>query len=506
MIDLDNYLTRILTARVYAPHAARETPLDFAPRLSTRLENRLYLKREDLQAVFSFKIRGAYNKIARLDPEVRSRGVIAASAGNHAQGVATAARAFNCPALIVMPAQTPEIKVAAVRRLGAEVILTGESFQEAYAHAVVEAPRRGMAFIHPYDDPEVIAGQGTVAMEILRQHTQPIHAIFICVGGGGLAAGIGAYVRRLFPEVKLIGVEPTDAASMHAAFKAGHPVALPHVGMFADGVAVKQVGDETYRICRQVLDEIILVDNDAICAAIKDIFEDTRSIVEPAGALGVAGAKAYIAANGVRDKSFVAICSGANMNFDRLRFVAERAELGEAREALLAAHIPEQPGSFRQFCRLLGNRNVTEFNYRFHDDSQALVFVGVAIRGHAEGAELVASLAEAGVHTLDLSNNEVAKLHVRHMVGGRNPSLAHERLICFEFPERPSALTHFLDSLKPDWNISLFHYRNQGGDIGRVLAGIQVPPQDDAAFREFLDQLHYPSVDVTDDPACQLFL
>ncbi len=503
---LDDYLVRILTARVYAPDGARETPLDLAPNLSQRLGNRLLLKREDLQGVFSFKIRGAYNKIALLPDDVRQRGVIAASAGNHAQGVATAARAFGCRAVIVMPARTPEIKVKAVRQLGGEVILAGESFQEAYEHAIALAPERGMTFIHPFDDPDVIAGQGTVAMEILRQHTGLLHAIFVCIGGGGLASGIAVYVKRLFPHVKVIGVEPTDAPSMHDSIAAGAPVSLPHVGMFADGVAVKRVGDETFRLCSELLDEVILVDTDAICAAIKDVFEDTRSILEPAGALGVAGAKAYCAREGIRDQTLVAVASGANMNFDRLRFVAERAEIGEAREAILAARIPERPGSFKAFCRLLGERNITEFNYRYHDDRQAMVFVGVSTANREETATLIRHLEANEVQTLDLSDNELAKLHIRHMVGGRNPSLANERLVAFEFPERPGALMHFLDALAPTWNISLFHYRNQGGDIGRVLAGIQVPDVDLDRFRQFLDSLHYPWQDATHDPACERFL
>lgn len=502
----DDYLRRILTARVYHEAGARETPLDYADNLSARLDNRVYLKREDLQRAFSFKIRGAFNKIAGLPAKEREQGVIAASAGNHAQGVGMAAQAFGCRATIVMPSRTPEIKVAAVRKLGAEVILEGESFQEAYERALELAPQRGMTFIHPYDDPDVIAGQGTVAMEMLRQHAGPVDAIFVCVGGGGLIAGIGTYVKQLFPETRVIGVEPADAASMYRSLAAGEPVVLDHVGQFADGVAVKRVGEETFRLCREVVDEVLLVDSDEICAAIKDVFDDTRSILEPAGALSVAGLKAYVQRSGVSGQTLIAVNSGANMNFDRLRFVAERAELGEEREALMAVKIPEVPGSFREFCRLLGERSISEFNYRYHDDEEALVFLGVTVRSRQETGQLMETLSQAGIQTRDLSENETAKLHIRHMVGGRNPALCHERLFMFEFPERPGALVRFLDAMAPTWNISLFHYRNQGGDIGRVLAGIQVPDSDAEAFDTFLRELRYHCQEVTDDSACRLFL
>ncbi len=500
----DDYLERILTSRVY--DVAVETPLELAPRLSARLGNHLLLKREDLQPVFSFKIRGAYNKIARLPAELRARGVVAASAGNHAQGVALSARRFGCPALIVMPAGTSRIKHEAVAALGGEVHLHGDTFQEAYAHAVEIAAAEGRAFIHPYDDPDVIAGQGTVAMEILRQHREPIHAIFVCIGGGGLAAGVAVYVKRLYPDVKVIGVEPEDSPSMHAALAAGGPVDLPDVGRFADGVAVKRVGDETYRLCAELLDEVLLVNNDAICAAIKDVFEDTRSILEPAGALAIAGAKAYCAREGLTGQTVVAIASGANMNFDRLRFVAERAEIGEQREAQLAVTIPERPGAFLELSAVVGDRNVTEFNYRRADPVGAHVFVGVAVTDRNESRALCDRLVAAGFAVLDLSDSELAKNHLKHLVGGRNPTLADERILRFSFPERPGALRRFLEKLSPSFDISLFHYRNQGGDVGRVLAGIVVPSGQDEVFARFLAELDYPYVDDTDDPACRLFL
>ncbi len=498
------YLDRILTTRVY--DVAIETPLERAPRMSARTGNAIWLKREDLQPVFSFKIRGAYDKIARLDPAIRARGVVAASAGNHAQGVALAARRFGCRAIIVMPAATPRIKHEAVAALGGEVVLAGDTFHEASTRARALADAEGLAFIHPYDDPDVIAGQGTIAVEILRQHREPIDAIFVCIGGGGLAAGIALYVKRLYPDVRVIGVEPEDAPSMHAALAAGAPVDLPDVGRFADGVAVKRVGDETFRICRALLDDVMLVDNDAICAAIKDVFEDTRSIVEPAGALAVAGAKAWIEREGAQGRTLVAIASGANMNFDRLRFVAERAEIGEHREAQLAVTIPEQPGAFLALSQVIADRNVTEFNYRRADAAEAHIFVGVAVADRAESRALREQLIAAGFGVLDLSDNELAKNHLKHLVGGRSPDAGAERLLRFTFPERPGALRRFLEHLSPHFDISLFHYRNQGGDIGRVLAAIRVAPARQADLQAFLAALDYPYVDETDNPASRLFL
>ena len=499
-----DYLERILTARVY--DVAIESALEPAPNLSARLKNDVLLKREDMQPVFSFKLRGAYNKMANLSAAQRKRGVIAASAGNHAQGVALAANHLRCRATIVMPATTPQIKIAAVAARGARVVLFGDSYDEAYAHSLKIAGREKLTFVHPYDDPDVIAGQGTIGMEILRQHGGPIDAIFVAVGGGGLIAGIAAYVKRLRPGIRIICVEPADADAMARSLAAGRRVKLAQVGLFADGVAVKQVGAETFRLCRELVDEMILVDNDAICAAIKDVFEDTRSILEPAGALAIAGAKAYAERRRQKGQTYIAVACGANMNFDRLRFVAERAELGERREAILAVTIPERPGSFKQFCSLLGARNVTEFNYRYADPAQAHVFVGVQVRDRNETRKLIARLRRKKLPTLDFSDNEMAKLHVRHLVGGRAPSVENEKLYRFEFPERPGALMKFLDSMSHDWNISLFHYRNHGADYGRVLVGMQVPPRDQAAFRRFLSQLGYAHWDETRNPAYSLFL
>ena len=499
-----DYLERILTARVY--DVAIETPLDDAPLLSRRLGNRILLKREDLQPVFSFKLRGAYNKMALLDPARLQAGVVAASAGNHAQGVALAAQKLGCRAVIVMPVTTPQIKIAAVAAKGAEVILEGESYDDAFAHALKLVRDTGATLIHPYDDPDIIAGQGTIAMEILRQHPSPIHAIFVAIGGGGLIAGIAAYVKRLKPETRIIGVEPSDSDAMFRSLAAGERVRLPHVGLFADGVAVKQVGVETFRLCRELVDEVILVDNDEICAAIKDVFEDTRSILEPSGALSIAGMKLWAAREGLEGRTLVAVASGANMNFDRLRFVAESAELGEQREAVFAATIPERVGSFKEFCRLLGRRQVTEFNYRYSDADCAHVFVGIQVASRAEARQALESLEAAGVRVLGLPNNEMAKLHVRHLVGGHAPHVANERLYRFEFPERPGALMAFLDRMSRNWNISLFHYRNHGADFGRVLAGIQVPPEEDAMFEQFLEQLGYPNWREDDNPAYRLFL
>ncbi len=499
-----DYLERILNARVY--DVAIETPLELAPNLSRRMHNRILLKREDMQPVFSFKLRGAYNKMVHLPPEALRRGVIAASAGNHAQGVALAAQHLGCTATIVMPVTTPDIKVDAVRARGAKVVLHGDSYDEAAAHAAILQRRGKLTYVHPYDDPDVIAGQGTIAMEILRQHPEPIAAIFVAIGGGGLIAGIAAYVKRLRPEIKIIGVEPTDADAMYQSLKAGRRVKLKQVGLFADGVAVKQVGKETFRLCRELVDDVIRVDTDAMCAAIKDVFEDTRAILEPAGALAIAGAKAWAERKRSRGATFVAVACGANMNFDRLRFVAEEAELGENREAILAVTIPETPGSFKAFCAMLGQRNVTEFNYRYDDARQAHVFVGVQVRNRKETAQLVRALRRRGLQTLDLSGNELAKLHVRHMVGGHAPGAKNEILYRFEFPERPGALMRFLNSMSRDWNISLFHYRNHGADYGRVLVGMEVPPADKARFAQFLAQVGYPWQDETRNPAYRLFL
>jgi threonine dehydratase len=500
----NDYLEKILTARVY--DVAVETPLELAPSLSQRLHNRLLLKREDMQSVFSFKLRGAYNKMAQLGPEVRARGVITASAGNHAQGVALAAQTLGCDAVIVMPITTPQIKINAVKSFGARVILHGDSYDEAQAYAWQLATNDQQTFVHPYDDPEVIAGQGTIGLEILRQHSRPLHAIFVPVGGGGLIAGIAAYVKRLRPLIKIIGVEPVDADAMYQSLRQGERVTLAQVGLFADGVAVKRVGAETFRLCQQLVDEIILVDTDAICAAIKDVFEDTRSILEPAGALSVAGAKAYVARDKRRDDTLVAVASGANMNFDRLRHVSERAELGEEREAILAVTIPERPGSFRAFCALLGPRSITEFNYRYADGDKAHVFVGVQVQSRDEIARLLTTLREQGLQALDFTDNEMAKLHIRHLVGGHAPHAAHEILYRFEFPERPGALMNFLQSMSHNWNISLFHYRNHGTDYGRVLVGMQVPPDDYAAFQEFLEKLGYAYCEESHNPAYRLFL
>jgi threonine dehydratase len=507
-----DYLERILRARVY--DVAVETPLEVAPNLSARLNNRVLLKREDMQPVFSFKCRGAYNKMAGLSAATLARGVIASSAGNHAQGVALAAQKLGCKAIIVMPVTTPKIKVDAVRSRGAEVHLHGDTYDEAHAQARRIGRARRLAFVHPYDDPEVIAGQGTIGMEILRQATQPIDAVFVPIGGGGLASGIAAYIKRLRPSVKIFGVEPVDADAMARSLKAGRRVALEHVGLFADGVAVKQVGAETFRLCRELLDGMVLVDTDQICAAIKDVFEDTRTVLEPAGALAVAGAKAWVERTGARGKRLVAVASGANTNFDRLRFVAERAEVGERRETLLAVSIPERPGSFKKFCATLGARSITEFNYRIADPREAHVFVGVEVHNRDETGRIVKLLERQGLKTLDLSDDEMAKLHVRHMVGGHAPAAMRkssravpgELLYRFEFPERPGALMKFLSNMRTDWNISLFHYRNQGSDYGRVLVGMQVPRGDMREFRKFLDTLGYPWVEETRNPAYRLFL
>jgi threonine dehydratase len=500
----NDYLEKILTAHVY--DVAIESPLELAPSLSQRLENRLLLKREDMQPVFSFKLRGAYNKMSRLSPEARQQGVMAASAGNHAQGVALAAQTLGCSAVIVMPITTPQIKINAVKHLGARVILYGDSYTEAQEYAVKLAEHEQRTFVHPYNDPDVIAGQGTVGMEILRQHSKPLHAIFVPVGGGGLIAGIAAYVKRLRPEIQIIGVEPVDADAMHRSLQAGERVQIPQVGLFADGVAVKSVGDETFRLCQELVDDIILVNSDAICAAIKDVFEDTRSILEPAGALSIAGVKAYVARQHIRGETLVAVASGANMNFDRLRHVSERAELGEEREAILAVTIPERPGSFRAFCSLLGSCNITEFNYRYANSEEAHVFVGVEVQNRDDITRLISTLEQHGLRTLDFSANEMAKLHIRHMVGGCAPHVQNEILYRFEFPERPGALRNFLNRMSPHWNISLFHYRNHGTDYGRVLVGMQVPSEDHEAFQAFLDKVGYAHWDESHNPAYHLFV
>lgn len=506
---MNNYLKRILNARVY--DVAVESPLERAPLLSGRMGHNLYLKREDMQSVFSFKLRGAYNKMVNLPEENIKKGVICASAGNHAQGVALAAKRLGCRAMIVMPVTTPPLKVDAVRAHGAEVVLHGDNFTDTYGHAKTLEDIHGLTFVHPFDDPDVIAGQGTIGAEILRQHEKPMHAIFVPIGGGGLAAGVAAYVKQLRPEIKVIGVETVDSNAMQRSLAAGEPVTLPEVGLFADGTAVRLVGEETFRVVNAYLDEIILVDNDAVCAAIKDVFQDTRSILEPSGALAIAGAKAYAE----REKTnrldgevsnLVAIASGANMNFDRLRFVAERSLLGEAREAVFAVTIPEESGSFRRFSELLGARSITEFNYRISDEKIAHVFVGLDVANRQETKAIINELEGNGFKVLDLSDDELGKQHVRHMVGGKSALAQDERLYRFEFPERPGALMRFLSQMAPNWNISLFHYRNQGADFGRVLVGLQVPQTDEQAFQTFLSALGYPCWNETDNPVYQLFL
>jgi threonine dehydratase len=500
-----SYIERILKARVY--DVAIESPLEEASRLSRRLGNQVLLKREDLQPVFSFKLRGAYNRIAHLADAAAQGGVVCASAGNHAQGVALAARRRGIAAAIVMPRTTPQIKVQAVIDLGGEVVLHGDDYDTALERALGLARERNLVFVHPFDDPDVIAGQGTIAVELLRQTGGNLDAIFVPVGGGGLIAGIAVYVKYLYPGIRIIGVEPEDAASMYESLKAGHRVSLDRVGIFADGVAVKRVGKETFALCREHVDEIVLLDNDEICAAIQDVFEDTRSIVEPAGALAVAGLKKYIAREGWRGRRVVAINSGANINFDRLRHVAERADLGGEREALLAVTIPERPGSFLQFCEQLGHRNVTEFNYRYEGEQAAQIFVSFGLaQGHLEKDAVIGALREAGYTVTDMSDNELAKLHVRYMVGGRARGIRDELLYRFEFPERPGALLEFLQAVGGRWNISLFHYRNHGSDYGRVLAGIQVPAGDRADFLQHLNDLHYAYAEETDNPAYRTFL
>lgn len=500
-----DYVERILKARVY--DVARESSLDSAPRLSRRLSNNVLLKREDLQPVFSFKVRGAYNKICNLTADERARGVIASSAGNHAQGVALAARRLDVKALIVMPKTTPRIKVDAVTDLGAEIVLHGSSYDDARAHADELADETGMVIVPPFDDPDIIAGQGTVALEILRQHGPDIHAIFVAIGGGGLIAGIAAYVKSLWPHIRIIGVEPEDAPSMHHSLKAGQRIVLDHVGIFADGVAVKQVGEETFRIARECVDEVLLASTDEICAAIKDIYEDTRSIAEPAGALSVAGLKRYVEREAIEGATLIAVDGGANVNFDRLRHIAERAELGERREALLAVTIPERPGSLREFCHAIGARSITEFNYRYANKGDAHIFVGVELRDvESDKAALVEGLTSRGYPVVDMTDNEMAKIHIRYMVGGRSGGAAHELLYRLNFPERPGALLRFLTHMGEHWNISLFHYRNHGADYGRVLIGLQVPGDETAAFQRFLSEIGYDYAEETGNPAYELFL
>lgn len=499
-----DYLKKILTARVY--DVAIESPLDPARNLSRRLGNHVLLKREDQQPVFSFKLRGAYNKMAHLTKEQLAQGVICASAGNHAQGVALSARKLGCRAVIVMPVTTPKLKIDAVAALGGEVALHGDSYSDAYQHALALQEAEGLTFVHPFDDPDVIAGQGTIAMELLRQHQGPIDAVFVAIGGGGLISGVASYIKAVRPEIRVIGVQTRDSDAMVRSVKAGKRVTLADVGLFSDGTAVKLVGEETFRLTRMLVDDFVVVDTDEVCAAIKDVFQDTRSILEPAGALGVAAVKQYVAANKCKGQTFVAITCGANMNFDRLRFVAERAEFGEQREALFAVTIPEERGSFKRFCELIGPRAVTEFNYRISDANQAHVFVGIAISRRDEADKIARNFERHGFPTVDLTDDELAKEHVRHMVGGRTELAEHERLFRFVFPERPGALMRFLSSMDPGWNISLFHYRNQGADYGRILVGIQVPRSDARAFKTFLDALAYPFTEETDNPVYRLFL
>ncbi|MDX1518045.1 MAG: threonine ammonia-lyase, biosynthetic [Woeseiaceae bacterium] len=504
-MNANDYVELIGSTRVY--DVADKTPLERADNLSSRLHNTILMKREDLQPVFSFKLRGAYNKIASLPDDVVGNGVICASAGNHAQGVALAARRRNVRAVIVMPVTTPRIKVDAVRRHAGEVVLHGDNFDDAYAHARKLEAAQGLVFIHPFDDPLVIAGQGTIAAEILDQAREPIDAIFVPIGGGGLIAGIAVYTKAMNPDIRIIGVEPDDSSAMRQSLDAGEPVTLDHVGIFADGVAVRRVGDETFRLCREYVDEVVVVDTDQACAAIRDIFEETRSIVEPAGGLALAGAKKYIAEKKLSGKTFVTISCGANVNFDRLRHIAERAAVGEQQEMLLAAEIPEVPGSFRRFCEAIGRRGITEFNYRYSDDDNAHVFAGVQLdHGLEERRELLATLKDAGYKVVDLSDDEMAKLHIRHMVGGRSPHVSNERLFRFEFPERPGALLDFLDAIGTDWNISLFHYRNHGSDYGRILAGIDVPESETEELESHLARLGYPHFEESDNPAYAMFL
>ena len=504
-----DYLTKILNARVY--DVATESALEPAKNLSRRLHNKVLLKREDQQPVFSFKLRGAYNKMAHLTPEQLKKGVICASAGNHAQGVALGASKLGTRAVIVMPTTTPQVKIEAVKALGGEVVLHGESYSDAYNHSVTLQKKHGLTFVHPFDDPEVIAGQGTIAMEMLRQHQGPLDAVFVAIGGGGLISGVANYIKAVRPEVKVIGVQMNDSDAMIQSVQAKKRVTLPDVGLFSDGTAVKLVGEETFRVARGLVDDWVTVDTDSVCAAIKDIFVDTRSIVEPAGALAVAAIKQYVAQRKTRGQTYAAILCGANMNFDRLRFVAERAEVGEEREALFAVTIPEARGSFKRFLEIIGSlpggpRNVTEFNYRMADASQAHIFLGLTTHGKGESSKIAASFKKHGFEALDLTHDDLAQEHIRHMVGGHSSHSRDERLLRFVFPERPGALMKFLSLMRPGWNISLFHYRNQGADYGRILVGIQVPEKDGKAFDKFLDTLGYPHVEETDNPVYRMFL
>ena len=504
MTHVLDYLQRILNARVY--DVAVESPLDLATKLSNRLGNSIWLKREDTQPVFSFKLRGAYNKMVRLTPEQRDRGVVCASAGNHAQGVALSARRLGCRAVIVMPVTTPVLKSDAVRTLGGEVVLAGESYSDAYAHALELERQHGYVFVHPFDDPDVIAGQGTIGMEILRQRQHPIHAVFIAIGGGGLISGVAAYIKAVRPEIQVVGVQMVDSDAMIRSVREGKRIELTDVGLFSDGTAVKRVGEETFRMTRELVDDFVTVDTDGVCAAIKDVFEDTRSILEPAGALSVAGLKSYVARHNLAGKDLVAITCGANMNFDRLRFIAERAETGEEREALLAVTIPEERGSFRRLCQTIGQRSVTEFSYRISDAREAHVLVGLTTSNRAEGTAIAESLRQEGFATVDLVDDDLSKEHLRYMVGGRSGLAQDERLFRVQFPERPGALMRFLSRMHPDWNISLFHYRNQGADYGRILVGIQVPESENEEFQTFLSTLGYPCAEETNNRAYQLFL
>lgn len=502
-----NYLKKILSAKVY--DVARETELQLAPELTKRLGNQVLLKREDNQPVFSFKLRGAYNKMINLPPEALKRGVIAASAGNHAQGVALAAAKMQCKAVIVMPLTTPSVKIDAVKARGGswvELILHGESYSDAYAHSQILEKKRGLTFVHPFDDPDVIAGQGTIALEIFKQHPKSIDAIFVAIGGGGLISGIGEYAKAVSPKTKIIGVQASDSDAMKRSLKANKRIEMKDVGLFSDGTAVKLVGKETFRICKRVVDDIITVNTDEVCAAINDVFTDTRSILEPAGALAIAGMKKYVEAKNLKKKTLVAVACGANMNFSRLRFVAERADVGKSLEAIFAVTIPEERGSFKRFCELLGKRNVTEFNYRMDDRNNAHIFVGVSTQKASDSAAIAKHFRKAKFAAIDLTHDELAKSHLRHMVGG-HATLAHDELLYrFEFPERPGALMKFLTSMAPNWNISLFHYRNHGADYGRILIGIQVPKNEQPKFRNFLANLGYPHWNETDNPAYQLFL
>jgi threonine dehydratase len=503
----NDYLRKILNAKVY--DVARETELEQAQHLSARLNNNILLKREDNQPVFSFKLRGAYNKMAHLSKAQLSKGVIAASAGNHAQGVALGASKLECLATIVMPITTPQVKIDAVKDRGGKwvkVVLFGESYNDAYDHALKLKEKNQLTFVHPFDDPEVIAGQGTIAMEILRQYQGPIEAIFVAIGGGGLIAGIGSYIKAIRPEIKIIGVQTIDSDAMKRSLEAGKRVELKEVGLFSDGTAVKLVGKETFKICQEVVDEIITVDTDAICAAINDVFTDTRSILEPAGALSVAGLKAYIAKNKCTNKTFISIACGANMNFSRLRFVAERADVGESKEAVFAITIPEERGSFKRFCSLIGKRSVTEFNYRISNAKNAYIFIGISTQKPGDGEHIAKEFIKAGFDTIDLTTDELAKSHLRHMVGGRSTLADNELLYRFEFPERPGALMNFLNAMSPHWNISLFHYRNHGADYGKILVGLQVPQNSKKEFRDFLKGTGYRYWDESDHPAYQLFL